>query len=206
MNEVRKRVAIITGAARGIGKAAFSRLRTEGVTVVGTDILLDPEDQETQEESASKNLDISLIHDVADESSWVKVVDVTLEKYGQIDILVNNAGIGTLPDIEEEDESAWGKMQSVNARSIWLGMKTVVPSMRSRQSGAIVNVSSIFGASGGFGKSASYHASKGAVSAITRNAAVRYAADNIRINAVSPGFINVSREEKAIREAGDKMS
>ena len=206
MNEVRRRVAIITGAARGIGKAAFSRLRTEGVTVIGTDLLPDPEDQETQEESASKNLDISLIHDVADESSWVKVVDVTLEKYGQIDILVNNAGIGTLLDIEEEDESGWEKMLSVNAKSIWLGMKTVVPSMKSRQSGAIVNVSSIFGASGGFGKSASYHASKGAVSAITRNAAVRYAADNIRINAVSPGFINVSREEKAIREAGDKMS
>ena len=160
MKEVRRRVAIITGAARGIGKAAFSRLRTEGVTVVGNDILLDPEDQETQEESASKNLEISLIHDVADESSWVKVVDVTLEKYGQIDILVNNAGIGTLPDIEEEDESGWGKMLSVNAKSIWLGMKTVVPSMKSRQSGAIVNVSSIFGASGGFGKSASYHASK----------------------------------------------
>ena len=206
MNEVRRRVAIITGAARGIGKAAFSRLRREGVTVIGTDILPDPEDEETQEESATKNLDISLIHDVADESSWVKVVDVTLEKYGQIDILVNNAGIGTLPDIEEEDESGWEKMLSVNAKSIWLGMKTVVPSMKSRQSGVIVNVSSVFGASGGFGKSASYHASKGAVSAITRNAAVRYAADNIRINAVSPGLINVSREEKAIREAGDKMS
>ena len=85
-------------------------------------------------------------------------------------------------------------------------MNTVVPLMKSRQCGAIVNVSSIFGASGGFGKSASYHASKGAVSAITRNAAIRYAADNIRINAVIPGFINVSKEEKAIREAGDKMS
>lgn len=134
MNEVRRRVAIITGAARGIGKAAFSRLRTEGVTVIGTDLQPDPEDQENQEESASKNLEISLIHDVVDESSWVKVVDVTLEKYGQIDILVNNAGIGTLPDIEEEDESGWEKMLSVNAKSIWLGMKTVVPTMKSRQS------------------------------------------------------------------------
>ena len=79
MKEVRRRVAIITGAARGIGKAAFSRLRTEGVTVIGADLQPDPEDQENQEESASKNLDISLIHDVVDESSWVKVVDVTLE-------------------------------------------------------------------------------------------------------------------------------
>ena len=77
------------------------------------------------------------------------------DRHEALDILVNNAGIGTLPDIEEEDESGWEKMLSVNSKSIWLGMKTVVPSMKSRQSGAIINVSSIFGASGGFGKSAS---------------------------------------------------
>ena len=78
--------------------------------------------------------------------------------------------------------------------------------MKEQKSGSIVNVSSIFGASGGFGKAASYHASKGAVSALTRNAAVRYAANNIRINTVSPGFIKVLREEKTIENAGDKMS
>ena len=71
---------------------------------------------------------------------------------------------------------------------------------------SVFNVSSIFGASGGFGKSSSYHASKGAVSALTRNAAIRYANDNIRINSVSPGFIKVLREEKTIEEAGDTMS
>ena len=97
-------------------------------------------------------------------------------------------------------------MLSVNSKSIWLGMKTVIPLMKSCQSGAIVNVSSIFCASRSFAKSASNHASKGTLGAITWNAAVRYVADNIRINAVSSGFINVSREEKAIREAEDKMS
>ena len=97
-------------------------------------------------------------------------------------------------------------MLSVNAKSIWLGIKSVVSIMKSQQSGSIVNVSSIFGASGGFGKSSSYHASKGAVSALTRNAAIRYANDNIRINSVSPGFIKVLREEKTIEEAGDTMS
>ena len=86
-------------------------------------------------------------------------------------------------------------MLSVNSKSIWLGIKSVLPSMKEQNSGSIVNVSSIFGASGGFGKSASYHASKGAVSALTRNAAVRYAANNIRINTVSPGFIKVLRDE-----------
>ena len=123
-----------------------------------------------------------------------------------MDILVNNAGIGTLPDIEEEDESGWQEMLDVNAKSIWLGIKAVIPLMRSNHSGSIVNVSSIFGASGGFGKSSAYHASKGVVSAVTRNAAIRYASENIRINAVSPGFVKVAREEKTIEEAGDEMS
>ena len=77
--------------------------------------------------------------------------------------------------------------------------------MRSNHSGSIVNVSSIFGASGGFGNQP-YHASKGVVSAVTRNAAIRYASENIRINAVSPGFVKVAREEKTIEEAGDEMS
>ena len=97
-------------------------------------------------------------------------------------------------------------MLDVNAKSIWLGIKSVVPLMRLQHSGSIVNVSSIFGASGGFGKSAAYHASKGVVSAVTRNAAIRYAPENIRINAVSPGFVRVAREEKAIESAGDEMS
>ena len=120
--------------------------------------------------------------------------------------MVNNAGIGTLPDVEEEDESGWQEMLDVNAKSIWLGIKAVIPLMRSNHSGSIVNVSSIFGASGGFGKSAAYHASKGVVSAVTRNAAIRYASENIRVNAVSPGFVKVAREEKTIEEAGDEMS
>ena len=146
MNEVRRRVAIITGAARGIGKAAFSRLRTEGVTVIGTDLLPDPEDQETQEESVSKNLDISLIHDVVDESSWVKVVDVTLEKYGQIDILANNAGgsgnIG-LYHIEDISEELWDQIVYGNLKSVFLCCRGVVPHMKSRRSGKIVNFSSM---------------------------------------------------------------
>ena len=82
----------------------------------------------------------------------------------------------------------------------------MIPLMRFNKSGSIVNVSSIFGVSGGFGKSAAYHASKGAVSAVTRNAAIRYAPENIRVNAVSPGFVRVAREEKTIEKAGDEMS
>ena len=203
---VERKIAIVTGAARGIGKATSLRFKNEGITVIETDILPDSENKEILEKPKSELKGNSVVHDVADESSWSELVKNALEEYGKIDILVNNAGIGTLPDFEEEDEIGWEEMLSVNAKSIWLGIKSVVPTMKSQQSGTIVNVSSIFGASGGFGKSSSYHASKGAVSALTRNASVRYAKDNIRINSVSPGFIKVLREEKTIEEAGDTMS
>ncbi len=206
MNGDERKIAIITGAARGIGKATSLRLKKEGITVIETDILPDLENKEVSENPQSEPKGKPMIHDVSDEASWSQLVESVHKKYGRIDILVNNAGIGTLPDFEEEDESGWDEMLSVNAKSIWLGIKSVVPTMKSQQSGSIVNISSIFGASGGFGKSSSYHASKGAVSALTRNAAIRYAKDNIRINSVSPGFIKVFREEKTIEEAGDTMS
>ena len=203
---VNREIAIVTGAARGIGKATSLRFKKEGITVIETDILPDSENKGVPENPQLESKGKPMIHDVSDEASWSELVESVFKKYGRIDILVNNAGIGTLPDFEEEDESGWDEMLSVNAKSIWLGIKSVVSIMNSQQSGSIVNVSSIFGASGGFGKSSSYHASKGAVSALTRNAAIRYANDNIRINSVSPGFIKVLREEKTIEEAGDTMS
>ena len=206
MKGFNREIAIVTGAARGIGKATSLKFKKEGFTVIETDILPDSENKGVSEKPQSEPKDKPMIHDVSDEASWSELVESVFKKYGRIDILVNNAGIGTLPDFEEEDESGWDEMLSVNAKSIWLGIKSVVSIMKSQQSGSIVNVSSIFGASGGFGKSSSYHASKGAVSALTRNAAIRYANDNIRINSVSPGFIKVLREEKTIEEAGDTMS
>ena len=194
-----QKVALVTGGARGIGKATVDRFVREGLKVVATDI-------SPNNDLLNNAHVLSHAHDVSSSESWSSVIDVVSKKFGRLDILVNNAGIGTLPDIEEEDEPGWQEMLDVNAKSIWLGIKAVIPLMRSNHSGSIVNVSSIFGASGGFGKSSAYHASKGVVSAVTRNAAIRYASENIRINAVSPGFVKVAREEKTIEEAGDEMS
>ena len=194
-----QKVALVTGGARGIGKSTIDRFVREGLKVVATDI--------SPNNDLLNNANVlAHVHDVSSSDSWSSVLDVVSKEFGRLDILVNNAGIGTLPDVEEEDESGWQEMLDVNAKSIWLGIKAVIPLMRSNHSGSIVNVSSIFGASGGFGKSAAYHASKGVVSAVTRNAAIRYASENIRVNAVSPGFVKVAREEKTIEEAGDEMS
>ncbi len=192
-------VALVTGAARGIGKATVERFLQEGLRVVATDIV--PEIEFWNSRDA-----MPLSHDVSKAESWASILRDVESRFGRLDILVNNAGIGTLPDVEEEDDAGWMEMLDINAKSIWLGIKSVIPLMRSNKSGSIVNVSSIFGVSGGFGKSAAYHASKGAVSAVTRNAAIRYASENIRINAVSPGFVKVAREEETIERAGDEMS
>ncbi len=192
-------VALVTGAARGIGKATVKRFLQQGLKVVATDIV--PENDFWDSKDA-----LSLSHDVSNAESWDYILGNVKNRFGRLDILVNNAGIGTLPDVEEEEEAGWTEMLDINAKSIWLGIKAVIPLMRSNKSGSIVNVSSIFGASGGFGKSVAYHASKGVVSAVTRNAAIRYASENIRINAVSPGFVKVAREEETIERAGDEMS
>ena len=193
------KVALVTGAARGIGKSTVERFLQEGLKVVATDIL--PENETLDNANF-----VSLSHDVSKAESWASILRDVKSRFGRLDILVNNAGIGTLPDVEEENDAGWMEMLNINAKSAWLGIKAVIPLMRLNKSGSIVNVSSIFGVSGGFGKSAAYHASKGAVSAVTRNAAIRYAPENIRVNAVSPGFVRVAREEKTIEKAGDEMS
>ncbi|HEY8731251.1 MAG TPA: SDR family oxidoreductase, partial [Candidatus Limnocylindria bacterium] len=113
-----------------------------------------------------------------------------VREFGRLDILVNNAGIGTMADVEQETAEGWDRVIAVNQKGVWLGMKHPVPAMRASGGGSIVNVSSIFGAVGGFGGSIAYHASKGAVRLMTKNAAIRYAKEGIRVNSIHPGFID----------------
>jgi NAD(P)-dependent dehydrogenase (short-subunit alcohol dehydrogenase family) len=104
-------------------------------------------------------------------------------------VLVNNAGIGTFADVEEETRADWDGLIAINQTGVWLGMKIVGRQMREQGRGAIVNVSSIFGAVGGFGGSIAYHASKGAVRLMTKSAALRWATSGVRVNSIHPGFI-----------------
>jgi NAD(P)-dependent dehydrogenase (short-subunit alcohol dehydrogenase family) len=114
----------------------------------------------------------------------------TVREFGRLDVLVNNAGIGTFPDVEQETIEGWNRLIGINETGVWLGMRAAVPRMRKAGGGSIINVSSIFGAVGGFGASIAYHASKGAVRLMTKNAAIRYAKEGIRVNSVHPGFID----------------
>jgi NAD(P)-dependent dehydrogenase (short-subunit alcohol dehydrogenase family) len=184
------RVAVVTGAAHGIGAAAARGLAEAGAWVVLTDVL-DAEGTALTDELLKAGSQATYLHlDVADEQQWRGVVEAAVERFGRLDILVNNAGIGTTPDVESETLAGWNRLISINQTGVWLGMKAVIPSMRAAGGGSIVNISSIFGAVGGFGASIAYHASKGAVRLMTKSAAIRYAMEGIRVNSVHPGFID----------------
>jgi NAD(P)-dependent dehydrogenase (short-subunit alcohol dehydrogenase family) len=188
--ELSGRVAIVTGAARGIGAAAAAELGAGGAVVVLTDVL-DEEGEAAAAALRAKGVSATYRHlDVSSETEWAAVVAATVADHGRVDILVNNAGIGTMPDVEQETVEGWDQTTAINQRGVWLGMRAVVPEMREVGGGSIINVSSIFGAVGGFGGSIAYHASKGAVRLMTKNAAIRYAKEGIRVNSVHPGFID----------------
>jgi NAD(P)-dependent dehydrogenase (short-subunit alcohol dehydrogenase family) len=187
---LRGKVAIVTGAARGIGQATVRSLLQQGAAVVATDVL-DDEGEALVRELTAGGGDARYAHlDVTSEVEWREVVERTTSELGRLDILVNNAGIGTMADVEQETVDGWDRVISINQEGVWLGMRAAIPKMRDGGGGSIINVSSIFGAVGGFGASVAYHASKGAVRLMTKNAAIRYATDGIRVNSLHPGFID----------------
>lgn len=190
------KVAIVTGAARGIGHATVRALANQGAMVVATDIL-DDEGEALVRELSHKDASVRYAHlDVTDEDGWRHLVEQTVNDLGRLDILVNNAGIGSMADVEQETVEGWDRTIAINQQGVWLGMKAAIPKMRQGGGGSIVNLSSIFGAVGGFGASIAYHASKGAVRLMTKNAAIRYAKEGIRVNSVHPGFIDTPLVEE----------
>ena len=183
------RVALITGGARGQGAAHARRLATEGAIVLAVDVL----DVEGEAEAASlraEGLDVRYRRlDVTSVDDWSAAVDDLRGRHGRLDILVNNAGIIHVNPLTEERREDWDRTLAVNATGPFLGMQAVIPSMRAAGGGSIINIASIFGVGGSEGYVA-YCASKGAVLAMTRTAALELAAERIRVNAIVPGGVN----------------
>jgi len=182
-------VAVITGAARGQGKAEAELFAEEGATVVMTDVL-EEEGQEAADAIEADGGDADFYQqDVSDEAEWEALMQTIEEDYGQLDVLVNNAGILRGKSITEETVDGWERVMDVDLKGVWLGMKHAIPKMKETGGGSIVNTSSIWGVVGGMGDSAAYSAAKGGVSTLTKNATVGYGDENIRINSVHPAVI-----------------
>lgn len=201
MGRLDGKVAIITGAARGMGAAHAKRFVEEGAKVVITDILLDEGEKLASE--LGKNA-VFVKHDVSNAADWEEVVNMAEEAFGPVDILVNNAGISVSVPIEELTEEQYRKVVDINQVSVFLGTKAVLPSMKKTGGGSIVNISSMAGIVGGQGQMA-YSASKFAVRGMTKAAAAELAPLNIRVNSVHPGAIRTPMidlpENKEIIEA-----
>lgn len=190
MERLTGRTAIVTGAASGIGKATAQRLASEGARVVITDIN-DTAGNAVVADLTSKGHEARFMHhDVASAADWQRVIDDTIAAYSSLDILVNNAGMGDLLDIDAATQADWDRTIAIDQTSIFLGMKLASPHLKASGHGSVINISSIFGISGGFGTSPAYHAAKGAVRTLTKNVALLWAQQGVRVNSVHPGFID----------------
>lgn len=189
MKRLEGRVALITGAASGIGRATAVRLADEAAAVAVSDVQ-DEAGEQTAAAIRDGGGDALYVHlDVTDEASWQAAVEHVLAERGRLDILVNNAGLGDLATIEETSVADWERTIAIDQTGVFLGMKTCADALKAPGHGSVINISSIFGTSGGFGTSPAYHAAKGAVRTLTKNVALHWATEGVRVNSVHPGFI-----------------
>lgn len=183
------KVAIITGGGTGIGKHTALRFAKEGAKVVVTDIHLDSANQTATEIREAGGTALAIAHDVSKEEQWQEVVAQAVSEYKKIDILFNNAGIYIIKPLAEIGLDEWNRLMSVNVTGVFLGMKHVMPVMAKQQGGSVINASSIAGLIGAPGH-VLYGASKGAVRIMSKDAAIEYASQGVRVNSIHPGYID----------------
>ena len=185
MTRLEGKVAIVTGGSQGLGEAIVREFVAQGAKVVIGDILED-KGQELANELGENATFVKL--DVSDEANWQELVNQVDSEFGPIDILVNNAGIVKYVNIEEMDADTYRNIVNVNQVGTFLGMKSVVPSMKKVDHGRIINISSVEGLRALPG-GAAYESTKFAIRGMTKSAAIDLADYNILVNSVHPGAI-----------------
>ena len=194
MSDFRGKVALVTGASRGIGASEVRLLAAKGARVLATDILDDLGAALAKEISAG-GAKAAYVHlDATRTADWERAVEQAVEMFGQLDILINNAGVHGRLGLEETSEEEWHRVLDNDLKTAWLGMKHCIPVMRRCGGGAVVNTSSVYGLIAS-GKATAYHAAKGGVLMVSKAAAVEYAQDGIRVNSIHPGLVDTPMTE-----------
>ena len=189
------KTALVTGGARGQGAAHGRRLAEEGAAVVLGDILDEAGEAHAEELRAAGHNVLFLRLDVTDPDDWNAAAHVAESRFGRLDVLVNNAGVVRVAPIVDESDDGWHTTIAVNATGVFYGMRAAIPALRRGGGGSIINIASIYGPVGAPGYVA-YTASKGAVIAMTKVAALEHAQHRIRVNAICPGPVRTPMSER----------
>jgi NAD(P)-dependent dehydrogenase (short-subunit alcohol dehydrogenase family) len=205
MNRLAGKIAIVTGGAVGIGCACVERMSEEGAKVAIFDIL-EAEGKALAQQLSAKGREVAFWKvNVADETAMKTAIDASVARLGGLHVMVNNAGISGSPKpTDQVSEAEWDRVQAVNVKGVFFGTKHVIPHLRKAGGGSIINLSSIAGLIG-VGGIAPYHASKGAVRLMTKNDAITYAPEQIRVNSIHPGYIWTPMVENHLRATSDDL-
>jgi NAD(P)-dependent dehydrogenase (short-subunit alcohol dehydrogenase family) len=203
MNRLSDKVAVVTGAAVGLGRATAIRMVEEGASVALLDVR-EAEGLELIEMLRERGLPVAWWRcDVSSEAEVQRTMAEVVEHFGRIDILVNNAGVaGVSKPTHEISEAEWDRVQAINVKGVFFCTKHAIPYLKQAGGGSIINLSSIYGLVGG-PDVPPYHASKGAVRLMTKTDALLYAPDRIRVNSIHPGFIWTPMVEAHLSGQGD---
>jgi NAD(P)-dependent dehydrogenase (short-subunit alcohol dehydrogenase family) len=203
MQRLQDRVAVVTGAGSGIGLASARRLAAEGATVVAVDI-----DEAAGKAAAAETDGVFVAADVADEDQVRELFDGVAARFGRIDVAFNNAGISPPDDdsILTTGIDAWRRVQEINLTSVFLCCKYVLPHMRARGKGSIINTASFVAVLGAATSQISYTASKGGVLAMSRELGVQFAREGIRVNALCPGPVNTPLLQELFAKDPDRAA
>ncbi|MDX1671623.1 MAG: SDR family oxidoreductase [Balneolaceae bacterium] len=195
--EMKNKVAVVTGAASGIGRATAVAFARQGVKVTISDVDAEGLEETLQMVEKEGSAGLSLVTDISKPDQIEKMVKETLNDFGRLDYACNNAGIeGVQQPTADYPVDEWDRMMNINLRGQWLCMKHEIPAMLKGGGGSIINISSILGKVG-FAQAPAYVAAKHGLIGLTKAAAIEYSAENIRINAVCPAFINTPMLERA---------